>query len=600
MKGRYRVISKSPLWVKKTPESTGKNIAVLQPNAIIDVTTKANGYLRYSGGWVPEYNSSGDVRFLQNLSPSAIAEETNIGISTFSIDSGEQNASNVSSSTQTMENGSTIVTTTNSQGQTVRSYWPTTDKTYYDSDDDGDVSSSSYADALSNIDIKELRGVYGMPYQWMEHVDPRLNDKEFGRMYAKRIVARLPLMIIAPGEPEFLAGYSEEEKSNVFQAAIGVIRDKLTNVSGGQSELDRLLNSEGKYYSFKYAGNAFYRYVNPMLRTAATVMGLGDEKYFDQSLSSFDWRKNYNPGVYQYWTGRKALAFYIDSETQISDTFGNSDTPSALASKVNGFSDMAREMQFLLGGASAATGLQVDAISSQGLLNNQENVGDITTNVIGGNSAMNQLLKQITGGFQTVLAGGKLIFPNIWSDSEFFRSYDVNFKFVSPDYDDYSWYINILVPVCMLLGLVMPRQSGPNGFLSPFLVRAFYKGLFNCDMGLVTNLSIQKGAEGGWTKSGLPTVVNCSMTIKDLYSNISMTESTNVERNILTNSIFMDYLCNFCGININEPDIVRTITLYYQELIRNPILDIPQNIMGALDTTAMNWIMNSFGRALRI
>ena len=586
MKVRYQVISKTPLWVKKTPEKTGKNIAVIQPNTMVMVTNKKDNYLQYESGWIPEYSADGATRLVQRVA------------ATRSIEDANQNDGVGTSNSQTQANPNQQ-TTTNSKGETVLAYW-SQDRNYYDDSNEGDENTSSYADALSNIDIKVLRGVYGMPYQWMNHVDPRIKDKNIGRVYGRRIVARLPLLIIAAGEPEFLAGYSEEEKSSIFEAAIGAIRDKLTVVTGGQSELDRLLRSEGKYYSFKYAGNAYYRYVNPMLRVAAELMGLGDEKYFDTKLSSFDWRTNYNPQVYKYWTGRKAVAFYIDSETQISDSFTNSDTPSALASKVNGFSDMAREMQFLLGGASAATGIQVDALSAKGAMQNTENVGDVTSSVIGGTSAMNQLLKQITGGFQTVLAGGKLMFPNIWSDSEFFRSYDVNFKFVSPDYDDYSWYINILVPVCMLLGLTMARQSGPNGFLSPFLVRAFYKGLFNCDMGLVTNLNIEKGQEGGWTKSGLPTVVNVRMTIKDLYSNISMTETTNFDRNILTNSIFMDYLCNMCGININEPDIRRTITLYYQTLVKNRLLDIPQDVMGALDTTVMNWIMNNFGRALRL
>ena len=117
-------------------------------------------------------------------------------------------------------------------------------------------------------------------------------------------------------------------------------------------------------------------------------------------------------------------------------------------------------------------------------------------------------------------------------------------------------------------------------------------------MGLITSLNINKGTEGGWTRNGLPTVVDVSMDIKDLYSNISITRTVNNTRNILTNSIFMDYLANLCGININEPDLNRTAELYYKTLIRAPIADIPDDIMGALQATFDNMILNSYGRAL--
>ena len=65
----------------------------------------------------------------------------------------------------------------------------------------------------------------------------------------------------------------------------------------------------------------------------------------------------------------------------------------------------------------------------------------------------------------------------------------------------------------------------------------------------------------------------------------------------MTNSIFMDYLANLCGININEPDLSRTVELYYKTLIRAPIADIHDDVMGALQTTFDNMILNSYGKA---
>ena len=98
--------------------------------------------------------------------------------------------------------------------------------------------------------------------------------------------------------------------------------------------------------------------------------------------------------------------------------------------------------------------------------------------------------------------------------------------------------------------------------MSPFLVRAFYRGLFNCDMGIITSLSITKGKEGSWTLNGLPTEVDLSLTIKDLYNVMIMTcKDTPVT--FMSNTCFLNYLSNACGISVNKMDIERSIELYY-------------------------------------
>ena len=66
----------------------------------------------------------------------------------------------------------------------------------------------------------------------------------------------------------------------------------------------------------------------------------------------------------------------------------------------------------------------------------------------------------------------------------------------------------------------------------------------------------------------------------------------------LQNVAEMDYVANLCGININEPDLNRTAELYYKTLIRAPIADIHDDMMGALQATFDNMILNSYGRAL--
>lgn len=600
MKEQYRVVSSSPLWVRKAASSTAKPVALVYPNEMIEVVNKQDGFLRIANGWVSEYSTDKSTRLVAKMDADEIA--------TFAGPQPREDARDTQYSTGKTEVGTKTgpeVFDEVNRGGFSEVYTGGTLK-FNTTASNIDTLGNQYRQALSNINIQDLNGIMGMPYQFMPHVDPRLrNNKgstegaEFGRVYGERIVARMPLLIIAPGEPEFLAGYTETEKRNVAQAIIGETGDFLKDISGGQSALDKLLGDEGKYYSFRYAGNRYFQFLNPMLNTAAILLDIGDVAYGGTTLDQYNWQKNYNASIYNYWTGKRALAFYIDSDNQISDSFTNEDTTSALASKVNDFSDMAREVGFLLGGASAATSLRLDALSGTNAISDSYELGNFVSDAVSAQGAMRQFLNQVVGGFKTVLAGGKLIFPNIWSDSSFSRPYDIQFKFVSPDYDRVSWYLNILVPICHLLCLTIPRSTGPNGFVSPFLVRAYYKGLFNCDMGLVTNLSISKGSEGGWTRDGLPTTVNVNMSIKDLYGAISITETNGVTQNILKNSLFMDYLANLCGININEPDLGRTIELYYKIGFRNRITQWSYNVYGAATDTVMRWITDTFGGLFR-
>ena len=260
------------------------------------------------------------------------------------------------------------------------------------------------------------------------------------------------------------------------------------------------------------------------------------------------------------------IAFYANCGESVSDSFGNSTTTSQLASAVNSLSDKTRELTFL--------GLNNDMRKAATGIDARELGGSITSGV------QNLLPDSFKGGFvdsvlasiKTIVAGGRLIFPNIWQDSQFSRSYTVNMKLVSPSADKLSIFFNILVPMFHILALTLPRQHqssdndvyGDQGYTSPFLVRAYYKGMFNIDMGIINNLSITKGTEGEWSRDGLPTVMNIDFSIEDLYQRQMM--STNkgdlLTANILSNVAELDYIANSCGININADENARAYRLW--------------------------------------
>jgi len=549
----YKVVSSNPLWVKKEASSSSDSIATLNPGAIIKIEQVNSGWYKIeNSGWVYLFASDGSlVLEIVNSTSSTVEVPTEVAVS------------------------STEATV--SSGISTELYIPTIESSV----------NNRYNSLLNGLRIKTLRGVHGMPYQYMDIADTRIDSSPgaFGRKYAEKIVARMPLLLLTPGTPEFLSGYTDAEKK-------GLIENVLSMFGGNNSSnLDNVLKREGRYYSLKTDWVGYFNHVNPMCRAAARFLKIDNEEIDGVKLDNYDWSNNYNEEIHRYLAYRGSVAFYINSDTQISDSFSTNTTESALANKVNSISDMGRELNFLLGGVSTMTGQAFDSLSAEGLLKDYNNKEDMASRIVNGDN----LFKGIATGLQTVVAGGKLIFPEIWSDSSFSRSYDINMKLTTPDNDKLSWYLNILVPIFHLIGFAAPRQAGVNGYVSPYLVRGFYKGLFNCNMGIVTNISINKGQEGSWTKDGLPTVVDVSLSIKDLYSVMAITSNENIKYGLMNNITLMDYIANICGININEPDIKRTVDMYLTQNVKNKVVDaILLDVAGGLDQWATSKILNIF------
>lgn len=432
-----------------------------------------------------------------------------------------------------------------------------------------------YAETLeNNFSIRNIRGIFGMPYQFMPSADTRLNNKTdaIGRKYAKEIVANMPILLITPGKPVFLAKYSHEGKKNILKQLL----DLATNTVGDELENTVLNENFGKYYTLDYAFLEYFKYVNAMCRVAARFMNLHNEKIDGVSLDSYDWSSAVNDNfskLFSIYNG--CTAWYCNSETSISDSFSNDTTESQLSSRVNSLSDIGREINFLLGTVKSETGVDVDKFTSmQNITGNMDITENFIENILGKSSGLSGVFKSITASAQTLIAGGKLVFPEIWSGSSFSRSYDIDLKLVSPDGDNLSIYLNIIVPLLHLLALVLPREAeASHGYMSPFLVRGFYKGLFNVDMGIITSMSFNKGKESAWNADGLPLTVDVSFTIKDLYNDMYMTSMDGIKYNMMKNIILMDYIGNMCGININQTDIKRGIDLYLIQNFKNRITD---------------------------
>jgi hypothetical protein len=293
-----------------------------------------------------------------------------------------------------------------------------------------------------------------------------------------------------------------------------------------------------------------------MANAMASLLGIGSESWsvpgYTHDLATFDWQeasKNPNIGFYSgsgmFYGG--SVPFYIHSEPQISESISNGTTRSMLDQKMNELGRMASEIQFLLGGASGAT--------------NVESATEFRQSIEESNQSVSGVIDSIIENVQVLMVGGRMAFPEIWADSQFSRTYSVTIKLDSPDCDNLSIFMNILLPLAHILGFVLPRSMGSNNYISPYLVRAYYKSMFHIDMGIITGCNITKGDVGAWTQNGLPTQVTVQLEIKDLYNVISL--ATGVGGGAITSNLGqLDYIANMCGINIDGPDMERALKLW--------------------------------------
>ena len=430
----------------------------------------------------------------------------------------------------------------------------------------------NYSGDRTNLDfsIKELSNVFGLPYQFDDITDPPPEGSHIGRLYMEKILTKMPLLVLTPGLPSFMAGESASKQYTM-------INDLINGGSKGLKEIDNSFSTHSKYYSLVFAAKEYYKYVDTLCQVLAYFLGIQDVSINfhnkNTTIADIDWGNEalFNKSLATNMSYLGGVAFYVNAESSVSESFSNSTSESVLKSKINEFSDIGREIQFVTGGLGVgpkfAQAKQVEGEQSK---------QDQNTSMI------SKFINNLASASKTIFAGGKLIFPSLWGDSDYGApSNSVNIRLTCPDYDKVSWYLNIGVPLMHLICLAAPRQAGPNGYVSPFLVKAFYKGIFNINMGMVGSLQVSKGQEGGWTIDNLPTVVDVQLEIKDLYSKFVVSKANLVGKdsdmnNIIENTALITYLGNMAGVNFNIPDLVAAIKLWNTILKTNV-----QNELGA-------------------
>ncbi len=253
----------------------------------------------------------------------------------------------------------------------------------------------------------------------------------------------------------------------------------------------------------------------------------------------------------------KWLAFRLEKDSDnASESFSNSLSTSNLQEELNGFtaSNRANELD-----ASTSGG---GILGSVNRLWKKANTWKAVASEIfsrdQGPGALTSILSYAMSG------NGYYDLPQQWSGSNFSRSVNINVRLRSrTGGDPISIFTNVIIPFSCILAGACPRADGSSTYTSPFIVRAYCRGMFAISAGMITSLSITRGdSEFGWSIHRLPTTMAIQIQITDLspilFLSISgadagITQIAGIFREAFMNNTKMhDYLDTISGMGLKQ------------------------------------------------
>lgn len=457
----------------------------------------------------------------------------------------------------------------------------------------GERSSDMYD--IMGQPIGRMHFVHGMPFQYThitdrrgasngfwgdsgsENIEGAVNSGQdlYGRSYAKEIAANMPVAVITPGVPRFLenlkGGFDlAGRRKSAGNALLGSLNIFSSGGASAEDVFKNLMDEEGtyQYYSLRIDTGSYFEYVNGMCQTSAQLLSLSGEKYRGQSCTKFDWGayndfKTQDYGIFGEVIGPdNGIAFAYDPTGSVSDQISTTTTESMLASLFTGVNSQARELEFITG-YTGLTGLS-DALSSAAGNYTPATISDVD----GADSVWAQVKNAVgrfTGWFRNSVHGMNMRFPELWSDTNHSTSYQIEMHFISPYATNFCKWRYVLVPFFHIFALAAPRSdSNVSQYASPFLIRAFSKGYFNVEMGIIESLNMKRFGDGKMIAAdGVPMQIDIDVNFKDLYHVLAMTARDKDFRLFMSNTGLIDMIGTVSGTNMNTIDMGQRINLIY-------------------------------------
>jgi hypothetical protein len=238
--------------------------------------------------------------------------------------------------------------------------------------------------------------------------------------------------------------------------------------------------------------------------------------------------------------GSAFVCFRVNSTGEVSESFSNSTTKSAIEDKINGMASSKRSTNFSFSGGKLA-----------GLVDGA--VGQVK-DFIGG------VADQFNIAGLAVLGGAAFVdIPEHWESSSASlptQSYTVSL--VSPYGNALSQLFSMYIPLFMLLAGALPRSTGKQSYTSPPLVQLFDKGKQQTRLGMIDSISVRRGITNlPYNKHMQAMGIEVTFSVKDLSSimHIPISEgfSLNPTKGLFDeDTVFSDYMGVLAGLDLDD------------------------------------------------
>jgi hypothetical protein len=239
------------------------------------------------------------------------------------------------------------------------------------------------------------------------------------------------------------------------------------------------------------------------------------------------------------------IGFKVEKGVDTSESFTNSTGEPSIAAEVNGKLASARDAR------NNTAGGNIDGGAIDAFLKGAGNIVKGVADSVSRTAGMGDIASTLT-------SGAVLDFPEVWQGSSFSRSYNFSMSLHAHYADPWTILQRLYIPLAMLLAGGLPRSYGATSYGSPFVCRAYCKGMFAVPLGIIDSITVKRGADQfGWSNARLPTVIDLSFSIKDLspalYLAISAGDTIEVFKDIFAqNSSFQEYLLTLSGVGLYE------------------------------------------------
>ena len=353
-----------------------------------------------------------------------------------------------------------------------------------------------------------------------------------------------------------------------------------------------------RYYTFEAKYDDYYSYLETMLNTVWIKLGLANSNDNEFNIFSFfnirQGDGNIDPSNTTLMSKyRSSIGFYCNASGAVSESISNSPTSigGTLSGDVNNNSENYQKINYITGmggGGAARNVMRTAAIGMQAGEDIKQQLSERFIKAKTFSGAVDNIFAKIAAGAAgaaldvakigatedmgqwiqsfSVANGMKVVYPELWSDSTYSKSFSVSLSFTSPYGDPLSIFKYVYVPFLALLCFTLPRQASENGMVSPFFVRADIPGMATSDLAIISDMSWTKGGSNNlWTKDGLPRSIDVQLTIQDLYPYLAMSKRMSFLSANPSYTVFLDNMAGLCSVYESQGE--DPLNKYWHSLI---------------------------------